>query len=88
MVIEILNISNLSNQDIIKILKVDVSFFPTLLLVFSQVNTNWGKLHQKRALYFPHIALFVEEMYSKKIIMELSKLFSQIIYIESRVGHT
>ena len=48
MVIEILNISNLSNQDIIKILKVDVSFFPTLLLVFSQVNTNWGKLHQKR----------------------------------------
>ena len=40
---------------------------------------------QKEAMYFPYIAIFAEEKYSKKIMLELSKLFSRITYIEPSI---
>ena len=42
-------------------------------------------LPQKEAMYFPYIAIFTEEKYSKKIMVELSKLFSRITYIEPSI---
>ena len=42
-------------------------------------------LPQKEAMYFPYIAIFAEEKYSKKIMVELSKLFSRITYIEPSI---
>ena len=48
------------------------------LTILKDIVENRRTLPQKEAMYFPYIAIFVEEKYSKKIIMELSELFSQI----------
>ena len=42
-------------------------------------------LPQKEAMYFPYIAIFAEEKYSKNIMVELSELFSQITCIEPSI---
>ena len=56
------------------------------LTILKDIVENRRTLPQKEAMYFPYIAIFVEEKYSKKIIMELSELFSQITYIEPSIG--
>ena len=55
------------------------------LTILKDTLKNKRTLPQKEAMYFPYIAIFAEEKYSKKIMVELSKLFSQITCIEPSI---
>lgn len=52
------------------------------LTVLKDIVKSKKTLTEKEAMYFGYISIFVEEKYSKKIMIELSELFSQITSIE------
>ncbi len=55
------------------------------LTILKDTLKNKRTLPQKEAMYFPYIAIFAEEKYSKNIMVELSELFSQITCIEPSI---
>ena len=55
------------------------------LTILKDTLKNKRTLPQKEAMYFPYIAIFAEEKYSKNIMVELSELFSKITCIEPSI---
>ena len=56
-----------------------------ILTTLKNIIKNNKKLSQKEAMYFAYISIFVEDEYSKEIMIEISEMFSQINKIEPRL---